>query len=265
MKKICPLCGTENEEDARFCKECNEPLYDMKEEEEKLRKERDDFDEVVRERESEESEFYSPLALRPEKEEKKEKKYLMNALVIIAVVFIIFMIIDSGNGDNKKTPSDLEKIFVTSPNTLEREAEKIALDAFGKTVNWDSKPKTILSIRKYEQTSGPDKGGYLIEIEYRANDNLTVGMIKGGIFMDAIDFSKKIFQKPSCREIKIYMLKPFFTLIDKYGNEKEEQVAKLVLRRDIANKINWENITNDMFEGLLIEEGQLWLHPAFNK
>ncbi|MBP8717992.1 MAG: tetratricopeptide repeat protein [Candidatus Atribacteria bacterium] len=28
MKKICPLCGTENEEDARFCKECNEPLYD---------------------------------------------------------------------------------------------------------------------------------------------------------------------------------------------------------------------------------------------
>jgi len=22
MKKICPLCGTENEENARFCKEC---------------------------------------------------------------------------------------------------------------------------------------------------------------------------------------------------------------------------------------------------
>ncbi|MDD5689758.1 MAG: zinc ribbon domain-containing protein [Caldisericia bacterium] len=29
MKKICPLCGTENEEDARFCKECNEPLYNQ--------------------------------------------------------------------------------------------------------------------------------------------------------------------------------------------------------------------------------------------
>jgi len=28
MKKICPLCGTENEGDAKFCKECNEPLYD---------------------------------------------------------------------------------------------------------------------------------------------------------------------------------------------------------------------------------------------
>lgn len=29
MKKICPLCETENEEDARFCKECNEPLYNI--------------------------------------------------------------------------------------------------------------------------------------------------------------------------------------------------------------------------------------------
>lgn len=29
MKKKCPLCETENEEDARFCKKCNEPLYDI--------------------------------------------------------------------------------------------------------------------------------------------------------------------------------------------------------------------------------------------
>jgi TM2 domain-containing membrane protein YozV len=27
MKKFCPLCGTENKEDAKFCKECNEPLF----------------------------------------------------------------------------------------------------------------------------------------------------------------------------------------------------------------------------------------------
>lgn len=38
MKKICPLCGTENEEDARFCKECNEPLYDISAEEEKRKR-----------------------------------------------------------------------------------------------------------------------------------------------------------------------------------------------------------------------------------
>ena len=29
MKKKCPLCETENEEYVRFCKKCNEPLYDI--------------------------------------------------------------------------------------------------------------------------------------------------------------------------------------------------------------------------------------------
>jgi hypothetical protein len=37
MKKICPLCGTENDENARFCKECNEPLYDLKKEDEEAK------------------------------------------------------------------------------------------------------------------------------------------------------------------------------------------------------------------------------------
>jgi len=31
MKKFCPLCGTKNEEDARFCKACNEPLGNIQE------------------------------------------------------------------------------------------------------------------------------------------------------------------------------------------------------------------------------------------
>lgn len=29
MKKKCPLCETENELDARFCIECNEPIYNI--------------------------------------------------------------------------------------------------------------------------------------------------------------------------------------------------------------------------------------------
>ncbi|MFA7365401.1 MAG: SHOCT domain-containing protein [Patescibacteria group bacterium] len=31
MKKICPLCGNENEENARFCIECNEALINIQE------------------------------------------------------------------------------------------------------------------------------------------------------------------------------------------------------------------------------------------
>lgn len=155
-----------------------------------------------------------------------------------------------------------QQTSVSSENTLERAAEKVAIEVFGKTVNWDNKPYTIKKIVMIKQVSGPDEGSYLIEICYRANENLTVGWIRSGIFIDAKEFTEKLYQDPNCKEIKIYMLKPYLILTNKYGKEKEEQVAKLVLRRAVANKINWENITNDMFERILKEEGQLWLHPA---
>ena len=37
MKIKCPLCDFENEVGARFCKEFNIPLYDLKKEEEEFK------------------------------------------------------------------------------------------------------------------------------------------------------------------------------------------------------------------------------------
>lgn len=195
-------------------------------------------------------------------QKKSSKSGFLVLLVIAVVIFLVYFL-----PAIKKDQEIKERPFITSPETLEREVEIVAVDAFGKTVNWDSddRPDTIKNITKTEQVSGPDQGSYLIEIEYRAGDNLTTGMIKGGILMDAIKFSENLYQTPSCREINIYMLKPFLILTDKYGNKQEEQVAKLVLRRAIANEINWENITNDMFERVLREDEQLWFHPALNE
>jgi len=139
-----------------------------------------------------------------------------------------------------------QQTSVSSENTLERAGEKVAIEVFGKTVNWDNKPYTIKKIVMIKQISGPDEGSYLIEICYRANENLTVGWTRSGIFMDAKEFTEKLYQDLNCKEVKVYMLKPYLVLTDKA----------------VANKINWENITNDMFERILREEGQLWLHPA---
>ena len=137
MKIKCPLCETENEEDARFCKECNIPLYDLKKEEEEIkekirrkkmeeeeriraeanakieeerkRKERDEFKKVEKEREREENEFISPLMPISEKVEKKEKKYLMTGLVIFAIVFIIFMILDNGKKEIQPIKKEIDQ------------------------------------------------------------------------------------------------------------------------------------------------------------
>ncbi|MDO9554982.1 MAG: hypothetical protein Q7J40_00160 [Atribacterota bacterium] len=198
------------------------------------------------------------------KKEEKKSSLGKGCLVFIIIIVGIFLIYFLPAIKEDKEMRDKPISYVSSENTLERVVEEVAIDAFGKTVNWEleDKPNTMKKIVITKQVSGSDEGGYLVEVYYRADENLTVNLMRGGIFLEAIEFTKKLYQDPNCKEIKIYMLKPYLTLTDKYGKEKEEQVAKLVLRRAVANKINWGNITNDMFERILREEGQLWLHPT---
>lgn len=201
---------------------------------------------------------------------KEEKKSSVGTgclllLVIVVGIFLIYFLSAIIEEDKKFREKPIP--YVTSEDTIDRVIEGVAIKAFGKTVDWDDRPYTVKEITKYKQTAGLDEGGYLIEVSYRANENLTVvSLMRSGIFMDAIEFTKELYLPSFCEEIKIYMLKPHLILIDKYGKEKEEQVAKLVLRRAIANKVNWENITTSaMFERILRNEGQLWIHPALSK
>lgn len=190
---------------------------------------------------------------------KKTKQGCLGCLALIAVIFIIALIVALFSSGDKK----VSKVsYVTQEGSLERAVEKVVIDVMGKTVNWSGNPKTVIGISKTEQLAGPDKGGYLITIKYRANENLTTGMTETGIIIDAMDLTKKLYNDPACSRVKIYMLMPHLTLVDKYGIESEEQVGKLVLRRAVANRINWENMIQDSFKRILQDEGQLWLHPA---
>jgi len=264
MKIKCPLCDFENEEDSRFCKNCNEPLAkpkitDATENPYIKIKEKDQPFELVSDEEAGEE-----IKVKNKKKERDKSPLGTGCLVFLVIIVGIFLIyfLPAIKKDSEMRKKPIA--YVSPDNTIERAVEKVAIEAFGKTVNWDSnnRPNTIKKMVKFKQVSGPDEGGYLIEVHYRANENLTINLMRGGIFLSAIEFTEKLYRDPNCGEIKVYMLKPFLVLTDKYGKEHEEQVAKLVLRRAIANKVNWENITNDMFERILIEEGQLWLHPA---
>ncbi|MBA7592065.1 hypothetical protein ES708_34239 [subsurface metagenome] len=199
-----------------------------------------------------------------EKEKKKSSSKtgcLVLSLIALGIFLIYFLPAIKADKEFREKPIP----YVTSNDTIERIVEGVAVKAFGKTVNWDNDPYTIKEIKKIKQVSGLDEGGYLIEILYRANDSLTVSMMRRGIFMDAMEFTEELFLPSFCEEIKVYMLKPYLILVDKYGKEKEEQVAKLVLRREIAGKLNWDNITNERFENILRSEGQLWIHPALDE
>ncbi len=197
--------------------------------------------------------------------EKKKSSSKTGCLVILVILLGIFLYNFLPAIKENKEFREKPIPYVTSEDTIERIVEGVAIGAFGKTVNWDNSPYPIKSISKVKQISGLDEGAYLVEISYRASENLTVSLIRSGIFIDAIKFTKELYLTSFCEEIKIYMLKPYLILVDEYGKEKEVQVAKLVLRRAVASKVNWENITNDMFERILLNEGQLWVHPALKK
>lgn len=148
---------------------------------------------------------------------------------------------------------------------LERAVEGIVTDVMGKTANWRGNPKKIIAIHKGELLLGPDKGGLLLTIEYRADKNLTVNMTRGGIVSDIMSFTKRLYNHPACSRVKQYRLVPYLRFIDKYGREREEKVGILLLRRVVADKINWDNMYSDLFEKLLQDEEQFWFHPVLKQ
>lgn len=148
--------------------------------------------------------------------------------------------------------------YVTPKNTLERQVEEIVIDKLGKTANWTNWEGNKQRVIKIEKTLQYD-GGYLITIDYRADEHLTVDLIKDSLFYDAKKILPEIFQ---LSEVKVVMLKPYLLLTDSYGKQFERQVAKLVIDRNVAAKIDWENIPLDYLENIFQTEGELWLHNA---
>ena len=80
--------------------------------------------------------------------------------------------------------------------------------------------------------------------------------------MDAMEFIKKLYNDPASSEVIECHLFSYFKLVDKYGNESEEQVSKISVDREIAEKINWENMYYQKFIKIVKNEGSFYLHSA---
>jgi len=192
---------------------------------------------------------------------KKWQDFLLMVGIAIAILVVILGgVIWMTSRSSSKKPQQYDSRYAVG--SLERAVEAVTIGAMGKTVNWAGSPSTLIGITKTEQAAGPDEGGYLVTVKYRANENLTKGMTKSGIIINAMYFTKKLYLDPECSQVKIYMLMPHLTLVDKYGNKKMEQVGKLSLRGVIASRVNWDNMHQGRFEQILRSDGELWLHPA---
>ena len=161
----------------------------------------------------------------------------------------------------KKTEEQSSNSQTSELEALKQNTRQILNEVMGETVNWGDNQKTLKEIDLIEQVGYSNKV-YLAKISYRINDNFTKGMIKGGMFGDAMDFIEKLFNSSKASAVVECMLMPEFKMVDQYGNESEEQVAKIVVSRELAKNINWENMYRSRFRKLVRNEGQLWLHPA---
>ena len=135
-----------------------------------------------------------------------------------------------------------------------------SVDVLGEKVNWEGRPAALMSVDTIEQVDGEDKGGYLARIKYRANDQFTTRLARVNVVSLAMKVIEKLSTDPDLSDVKIYLLMPYMEHTDKYGNDVMAQVGKFVLRKAIADRINWKNMTSDQFEQILRSDGQLMLH-----
>lgn len=112
MKLKCPSCGFENEKDARFCENCEEPLpnpYTKKRKnEDQSFKITSDEEAKTKDRIEKEERIRAEAKVKAEKEikEKEQKKQGIGCLILLGVIIIFaFIIFGGGDGENGEKQS----------------------------------------------------------------------------------------------------------------------------------------------------------------
>ena len=116
----------------------------------------------------------------------------------------------------------------------------------------------VIGVETILQWGGDDEGGYAASIKYRAS-----GRTRYSIMSDARKLVKRLSTDPSLSDAKIYYLWPHLKLVDKYGNESVGQVGKFILRKAVADRINWENMQVERFEEILKTDGYFKLFGVY--
>jgi hypothetical protein len=88
-------------------------------------------------------------------------------------------------------------------------------------------------------TVTPGATGLVVDVEFNANDNFGMGLIRTGIENEMEETYQTLYT--SGEAIEEVFVGAYFTLIDDLGNETEELVYGTLLPGTTAAEINWDN------------------------
>lgn len=178
------------------------------------------------------------------------------SLGIFGSVFFITFILSAATSPTQPTTDNqiadesaqAESItYVTEEGTLDREVETnviVILD--DKTSAGDQR---VRNIDAYDDT---------VLIEYNADDNLTVGLVRFGIWSDTLEIVQKLSSNVNINSVTV---NAYIPLVDQYGNETPGKVMTVNLTKETWSKINWDNFNTDNLPNVA---DMYWIHPAIN-
>ncbi len=199
-----------------------------------------------------------------EKQKKKSVPTWALVVIILGVLALIGYLSPSSSPEETEEPvsevvqerggeqeevalDDVQKEEEKEDLTTKERIEFIVVDELGSETNMGE--ERIVEILVYENEE-------MIELVLKADENLTTTLTKRGMVSRTKDLTEQFFNSlDSLKELDVFWQ---LELVDNYGNSSFSDVMDFSIDRETAEKINWENITNDNFEGLT----KVWEHNA---
>lgn len=198
--------------------------------------------------------------LTPEQKKKETKEGALGCLILIVLIAVGWYF---AKGFFASEPEP-EILYVTQEQqTQERMAENIVRDIWGAKTNWEGNEPRIISIKEIPQIDDT----LTLELRLRVDE----ANVESQIILNLIDNGKptmeKFFASPELKQYEEVRIYGYLPMVDKYGNVSEDPVAKLFMKRSLANKIAWKNIDSFKYQNILQSENAAtyWIHPGIQK
>lgn len=173
---------------------------------------------------------------------------MFRKLISLLIIILLFLSACSSNVKEKGVKQSSNEM------TFEEKIVSAIVKAVNKTTNTNK--DRIIDVQVNDNLGTELENDKIVLARLNASDNFS---IRKGTLLNSKKVFQELFEVPEVTEVTLFW---YFTLVDKYGNEKDDVILKVSVTCDTASKINWDNFD---FNNLPDIAEQYWEHPALKK